>query len=102
MFNPADISKERIAQLAERMKDPQLRAQAAQFLAANVGPAPDQQQEIQRMMQPQQQQQMAPQQPMPAPAPQAPAPAPAPVQAPPQAPIRPPGAQEAYMKYLGG
>lgn len=53
MFNPADLTPERIQALAQKMQDPALRQKAAYHLASTVGPAPDEQDQIQQMMQPQ-------------------------------------------------
>jgi hypothetical protein len=63
MFNPADLTPENIAKLAEKMRDPAVRQKAAFHLANTVGPSPDEQDQIQAMMNPQQQpQEQAPQQ----------------------------------------
>lgn len=81
MMNPADLTHENIQKLAEKMRDPQARMQAAHKLASTIGPSPDEQDQIQAQfgnaMQPQQQGQM-PQQEQPLPSanmPQGPTPA---------------------------
>lgn len=53
MFNPADITPENIQKLAQKMQDPAARKQAAFMLAQNIGPAPDEQDQIQQMVNPQ-------------------------------------------------
>lgn len=53
MYNPADLTQDRIIKLANKMKDPEARKQAAFKLASQVGPSPDEAAELGQMMQPQ-------------------------------------------------
>lgn len=43
MFDPAQINERSIGLLAEKMRDPMRRRQAAMMLAQQIGPSPDQQ-----------------------------------------------------------
>ncbi len=105
MFSPADLNQENIGGLAQKMQDPAKRMQAAQLLAAQLGPPPDaipaDGSGLAGMMQPQAQpmQPPVPQQALPV----QPQPGPPPVAAPPPSPMaRPqdPNAAAAYLNML--